>query len=139
MLRADEFPLNDLVSTTVSHIDEEDLLALVTYKANAIHTRLPDVAAHGGTTGCRLPGMRTGKILLLLDSGVKVKECSGADKRGLSLPCKAKGKKKCKKAAISCLCSPNILVVSARAALVGPAAGRPSVPRTLRLEQRVVD
>jgi hypothetical protein len=84
-------------------------------------------------------GNEDGKILLLLGSGVKVKQCSGAGKRGLSLPFKAKCKKKCKKPAISCLCSPNILVVSAPAALVGPAARRPSVPRTLRLEHRVVD
>ena len=36
------------------------------------------------------------KILLLLGSGVKVKQRSEADKRGLSLPRKAKCEKKCK-------------------------------------------
>jgi hypothetical protein len=68
-------------------------------------------------------GNEDGKILLLLGSGVKVKQCSGAGKRGLSLPFKAKCKKKCKKPAISCLCSPNILVVSARAPWLGLQRG----------------
>jgi hypothetical protein len=41
-------------------------------------------------------GNKDEKILLLLGSGVKVKQRSQADKRGLSLPRKAKRKKQCK-------------------------------------------